>query len=60
MCSMVQPAWWLVGLVLAGAAWGQETYVGAPACASCHERQARWLRGGVHEKTPVKPGEEPG
>lgn len=57
---MKQPAWWLAGLALAVAAWGQETYIGAAACASCHERQARWLRGSVHEKAPAKAGEEPG
>jgi len=50
----------LVGLALAVAAWGQEMYIGAAACAGCHDRQHGWLRGSVHEKAPVQEGEEPG
>jgi hypothetical protein len=47
-------------LALAGAAAAQESYIGAAACVSCHDRQGRWLRGSVHEKAPAKEGEEPG
>ncbi len=34
----------------------QETYIGAEVCAGCHDKQARWTRGSVHEKAVV-PGD---
>ena len=55
------PLWWCAAaLAAAGAAFAQEVYVGAAACAGCHERHGRWLAGSVHEKAPVKEGDEPG
>lgn len=51
---------WCVLLALAGAAAAQDTYIGAAACATCRDQHARGLRGSVHEKAPVKEGEEPG
>jgi len=57
---MRSATWLWLPLALNCASWAQEGYVGTPACASCHERQGRWLQGSVHEKAPVKSGEEPG
>ncbi len=42
--------------VAAVAAFGQQAYVGADACAPCHEDHVRWVRGSVHENVALPSG----